>query len=39
MFIFIFATAGLLGWAAIKPWVAEWIEVCGRGRARAFCKG
>ncbi len=27
MFIFIFATAGLLGWAAIKPWVGRWIEV------------
>lgn len=27
VFIFIFATAGLLGWAALKPWVAGWIDV------------
>lgn len=27
VFIFIFATAGLLGWAAIKPWVGKWVEV------------
>lgn len=27
VFIFIIATAGLLGWAAIKPWVGGWIEV------------
>ena len=32
VFIFIFATAGLLIWAAIKPWVAKWVDVscmCG----------
>ena len=38
MFIFIFATAGLLGWAAVKPWVGKWIEVCSMGRVRALCK-
>ena len=27
VFIFIFATAGLLIWAAIKPWVGKWIDV------------
>ncbi|KAL8910302.1 MAG: hypothetical protein Q9171_004387 [Xanthocarpia ochracea] len=26
VFIFIFATAGLLGWAAVKPWVGGWID-------------
>ena len=25
--IFIFATAGLLIWAAVKPWVGKWVEV------------
>ena len=24
VFIFIFATAGLLGWALLKPWVVKW---------------
>lgn len=28
VFIFIFATAGLLGWALIRPWVERWVEVC-----------
>lgn len=27
VFIFIFATAGLLIWAAVKPWVGKWVEV------------
>lgn len=27
VFIFIFATVGLLGWSAVKPWVAGWVEV------------
>ncbi len=27
VFIFIVATAGLLTWAAVKPWVGVWIEV------------
>lgn len=27
VFIFIFATAGLLIWAALKPWVEKWVEV------------
>ncbi len=40
MFIFIFATVGLLGWAAVKPWVGKWFEV----RCTAFiyvwdCRG
>jgi len=26
VFIFIFATAGLLGWALIRPWVERWVE-------------
>jgi hypothetical protein len=25
VFIFIFATAGLLGWALLKPWVVKWM--------------
>ena len=29
VFIFIFATAGLLGWALIRPWVEKWVEVRG----------
>jgi len=24
VFIFIFTTAGLLGWAVLKPWVVKW---------------
>ncbi|KAF2487935.1 hypothetical protein BDY17DRAFT_21222 [Neohortaea acidophila] len=31
--IFIFATLGLLAWAAVKPWVVKWRA--GNGRARA----
>lgn len=27
VFIFIFATAGLLIWAAVRPWVGRWVEV------------
>jgi len=27
VFIFIFATVGLLMWAAVRPWVGQWIEV------------
>ena len=27
VFIFIFATAGLLIWAAVKPWVGKWVQV------------
>ena len=27
VYIFIVATAGLLTWAAIKPWVGRWVEV------------
>ncbi|KAL2003649.1 hypothetical protein VTN02DRAFT_2912 [Thermoascus thermophilus] len=30
VFIFIFATSGLLAWAALRPWVGKWIEVCTR---------
>lgn len=30
VFIFIFATSGLLTWAALRPWVGKWIEVCTR---------
>ena len=35
VFIFIIATAGLLGWALIKPWVEKWLEV--RLRGGPFC--
>ena len=27
VFIFIFATAGLLIYAAVQPWVERWVEV------------
>ena len=27
VFIFIFMTTGLLGWALIRPWVGDWVEV------------
>ena len=27
VFVFIFATAGLLGWALIRTWVERWVEV------------
>ena len=27
VYIFIVATAGLLLWAAVKPWVGRWVEV------------
>ena len=27
VFIFIFATVGLLGYAAVRPWVEQWAEV------------
>jgi len=27
VFIFIFATVGLLGWAAVRPWVERWMQV------------
>jgi len=27
VFIFIFTTVGLLVWAAIRPWVGQWMEV------------
>lgn len=30
VFIFIAATAGLLGWAAVRPWVGKWVEVSER---------
>jgi len=28
VFIFIFATGALLTWAAFKPWIEKWVEVC-----------
>ena len=28
VFIFIFATVGLLGWSLIRPWVLKWVEAC-----------
>lgn len=36
VFIFIFATAGLLGWAAVKPWVGKWVEVNYANSSRIF---
>lgn len=27
VFIFIFATGGLLAWALLKPWIERYIEV------------
>ena len=35
VFIFIIATAGLLLWAAVKPWVERWIQV-GNSRV-SYC--
>lgn len=29
VWIFILATVGLLSYAAIRPWVEQWAEVCG----------
>ena len=26
IFVFIFATVGLLAWTAVKPWVLRWRE-------------
>ncbi|KAF2725069.1 hypothetical protein K431DRAFT_291246 [Polychaeton citri CBS 116435] len=31
VFLFIFTTVGLLGWAGIKPWVQKWRERRSRG--------
>jgi hypothetical protein len=28
VFIFIFATVGLLVYAAVRPWLEKWLEVC-----------
>lgn len=42
VFIFIFATAGLLIWAAIKPWVRKWVDVssiCGTSRLGTTANG
>lgn len=35
VFIFIFATGGLLAWAACKPWIERYVEVgqCLFGRS------
>lgn len=30
VFIFIFATSGLLAWALFRPWIQKWLEVCFR---------
>ena len=34
VFIFIFTTAGLLGWALLKPWVVKWTGWGGTGPGR-----
>lgn len=42
VFIFIVATAGLLTWAAIKPWVGKWVDVssiCGTSRLGTTADG
>ena len=42
VFIFIFATAGLLIWAAIRPWVSKWVDVscmCGILRFKTMADG
>ena len=45
MFIFIFATVGLLGWALVKPYVLKWREGrqggqgLGRGEYTAVSEG
>ena len=43
VFIFIFATAGLLGWAVLKPWVVKWtgwgLKSNGRGPGGATERG
>lgn len=31
MFIFIFATGGLLAWAVFKPWIERYLEVSTQG--------
>ncbi|EMC92615.1 hypothetical protein BAUCODRAFT_151040 [Baudoinia panamericana UAMH 10762] len=36
VFIFIFATGGLLIWAAIKPWVEKWRENAGAGGSTRY---
>lgn len=28
VFIFIFATSGLLAWALLGPWLQKWLQVC-----------
>ncbi|KAL2218047.1 hypothetical protein M432DRAFT_412842 [Thermoascus aurantiacus ATCC 26904] len=33
VFIFIFATSGLLTWAALRPWVEKWIEAARERRS------
>lgn len=33
VFIFVFATGGLLAWAAVRPWVQKWRERGGDGGA------
>ena len=38
MFVFIAATVGLLGWAAVRPWVAKWYEVCSNLINRTIAK-
>ena len=37
VFIFIFATAGLLAWAAMKPWIGRWLEVRVSKREITIC--
>ncbi|KAL7272634.1 hypothetical protein RUND412_004546 [Rhizina undulata] len=32
VFIFIFATVGLLGYALVRPWVAKWIDIARNRR-------
>ena len=39
VFIFIFTTAGLLGWAVLKPWVVKWTGWGGEKRVSSLGRG
>ncbi|KAK0342922.1 hypothetical protein LTR02_014160 [Friedmanniomyces endolithicus] len=39
VFIFIFATGGLLAWAAVRPWVQKWRENARGGQTYAPVSG
>jgi len=39
VFVFIFATAGLLIYAAVQPWVERWVEVSAASITNGGVKG